>query len=115
MIDIYDGVPAYACAVYVLVFNSIMLLVVIKYFIRAIPYPMSTFVYTNTINRSSNNKFAMNFRHSVERMTRMIKEISENQTDDITLLSIITGFQNEKKDSEQFNNEAALGSFLRVA
>ena len=31
-------------------------------------------------------------------MTRMIKEISENQTDDITLLSIITGFQNEKKD-----------------
>ena len=88
--DIYEEIPQWTWLCYIFLFNSIVLLFGIKYCIRTIPFPMSNFVYKNNISRSINRKFAQEFQNSIERMTRMIKDLAERQSDEFAL-SMITG------------------------
>jgi hypothetical protein len=75
--DIYLSIPYYAWVIYLLIFNSLVLYILLKFLIRTIPFPFSSQIFSSGVQRAANRKFSLEFRNCVERMTLMIKDMTE--------------------------------------
>ena len=70
-------IPIYAWAIYIVVFNTVALILLGKFLTSSIAYPYSNSFFTSHLKRTSNQRFGQEFSKCVERMTRMIKETTE--------------------------------------
>lgn len=90
-----------------------------KLLTSSIAYPYSNSCFTRHLKRTTNQRFGLEFRRCVERMTRMIKETTERQNYD-RASEIMAGKDDEDTETEIFDEEnmSALGPkdiYMRVA
>ena len=70
-------IPVYAWVIYVIIFNTVILILLGLTLTSSIAYPYSNRFFTKHLKRTTNQRFGMEFSRCVERMTRMIKETTE--------------------------------------
>lgn len=75
-------ITIYSWLIYVWVFNSAMLLWIPTYLASSVAYPFSNSFVNRNQRIATNVRFGLEFRRCVERMTRMIKETTECQSND---------------------------------
>lgn len=64
--------------VYVLIVNTTVLMVCGAYIVSTAAYPFSNSILKKNLTVSTNKRFGLEFSRCVDRMTRMIKEMTEN-------------------------------------
>lgn len=62
---------------YILVFNTVMLVWIPKVLASSVAYPFSNSFVKRRQYSQSNTRFGLEFKRCIERMTRMIKETTE--------------------------------------
>lgn len=115
---IHHPITIFAWLIYLLIFNSAMLLWLPKYLASSVAYPFSNSFVNRNQRVTTNVRFGLEFRRCVERMTRMIKETTECQNNDLSS-NIIQGKVNRESASETQDSETGTLNpkdiYMRVA
>jgi len=74
--------PAIWWVLYVFVLNTIILIAIGGYATSSFAYPFSNSLVRKDNLRSQNKRYGLEFRRTVERITRMIKDMVERQNSD---------------------------------
>lgn len=85
LIDKQNGVknwyvPWWAWLLYVIVVNTTFLMIFGAYIASTLAYPYSNSILVKRLRDQTNVRFGTEFRRCVERMTRMIKDMTERQS-----------------------------------
>jgi hypothetical protein len=72
------AIPIYAFYVYLLVLNTILLMMFSRLVASSISYPFSNGIFRRQMRRSNNRRFGVEFRRSIERMTELIQSVMAN-------------------------------------
>ena len=73
-------IPWWAWLLYVIVVNTTILMIFGSYIASSLAYPYSNSILVKRQRDQTNVRFGTEFRRCVERMTRMIKDMTERQT-----------------------------------
>ena len=92
--------------IYIIIFNSIVLVQLVKFVASSIAYPYSSSMFNKKMRANTNSRFGFEFRRCIERMTRMIKETTERQNHNMTA-SIIGGESYNEDLKSSFDSEAS--------
>ena len=113
-------IPIYAWVIYVIIFNTVVLILLGLTLTSSIAYPYSNRFFTKHLKRTTNQRFGMEFSRCVERMTRMIKETTERQSDD-RASEILSGKDELNSNAEFLDSENSINTlnprdiYMRVA
>ena len=75
-------IPLYDWAVYILVLNTSILMLMSRSVAGAISYPFSNSCFRTSMRNTNNARFSIEFRRSLDRMSEMIVEVMERQNHD---------------------------------
>jgi hypothetical protein len=64
--------------VYVLIFNTTFLMVGGAYIVSTAAYPYSNSILVHRLTKQTNRRFGLEFSRCIDRMTRMIKDCTDN-------------------------------------
>lgn len=92
--------PVYSYAVYILIFNSVLLIVIVNLIASSIAYPFGNTCFNTHYKRTNNARFGVEFQRCLQRMMRMVKESYERQDHDLSS-SIFSGAKNENKTEDE--------------
>ena len=74
---LFFPVPLSIWILYIFVMNTVILIAIGKYVISSFSYPFSNCCFRGSMRKGYNRRFGLEFSRTVERMTRMIKDMTE--------------------------------------
>lgn len=115
------NIPIYAWAVYILVINTIVLMLMSRLLASSISYPFSNSCFRRSMRRSNNQRFGIEFRKSIERMTEFISSVIDRQNHDYSAAIFNDegeGFASKEFDTSMSETHSMLSSkdiYLKLA
>jgi hypothetical protein len=112
LIDKQNGVknwyiPWWAWLLYVIVVNTTFLMIFGAYIASTLAYPYSNSILIKRQRDQTNIRFGTEFRRCVERMTRMIKDMTERQTSE-RAGTIMEGKDDDETEIDLSDSKASL-------